>query len=146
MVKPQEPKPDTAATKPPAQAIPVSSQEQLGEKNIEGLIVTGRRFTNTIPIGAQGNDRPLVSTTESWFSSELKVMVLSTSSDPRQGGGSNSSWAVTVHVARTFSLGPDLLKHRPAGVIQNHRRKNSQYERADRGAVHGELQPEARGG
>jgi len=43
------------------------------------------RFTSTIPVGAQGNDRPLVSTTESWYSPELKTTALSTRSDPRNG-------------------------------------------------------------
>jgi hypothetical protein len=83
--KPPERKPVTAAAKPPTISTQVSKREELGEKTIEGVVVTGSHFTHTIPVGAQGNDRPLVSTTESWFSNELKVMVLSTHNDPRNG-------------------------------------------------------------
>jgi hypothetical protein len=32
-----------------------------------------------------GNDLPIIITTETWFSPELKVLVMSKSSDPRMG-------------------------------------------------------------
>src|SRR5580698_5165936 len=59
------------------------TNENLGTKNIEGVIAEGTRFTNTVPIGAQGNDRPMVTAGETWYSQELKMAVLSTYSDPR---------------------------------------------------------------
>ncbi len=37
------------------------------------------------PVGAQGNDRPITTTTETWMSPDLKVMILYTSNDPRSG-------------------------------------------------------------
>lgn len=52
---------------------------------MEGVTVEGRRITTTIPVGMQGNDRPLVSTTETWRSPELNMIVLSKNSDPRNG-------------------------------------------------------------
>jgi hypothetical protein len=45
----------------------------------------GRRTTTTYPVGFQGNDRPIVSINETWMSTDLRLMVLSKTSDPRQG-------------------------------------------------------------
>ena len=42
-------------------------------------------MTRTFPVGSIGNDKPIVSVTESWFSPELKVVMLSKTSDPRMG-------------------------------------------------------------
>ena len=42
-------------------------------------------MTRTFPVGAAGNDRPIVSVSESWFSPDLKMTVLSKHSDPRTG-------------------------------------------------------------
>ena len=72
----------TAAAKKP---VAEYTSENLGTKNIEGVIAEGTRFTGTIPIGAQGNDRPMVTVNETWDSRELKLQVLSTYSDPRSG-------------------------------------------------------------
>lgn len=76
------PAPPKAADAPPR---PETSSESLGTQVIEGLSCEGRRTTTTYPIGAMGNDRPLVSTNEYWTSTELKVMVLSKRKDPRMG-------------------------------------------------------------
>ena len=45
----------------------------------------GQRTTVTIPAGTMGNDRPLVTVSERWFSPELGVVVMSRHSDPRFG-------------------------------------------------------------
>ena len=45
----------------------------------------GHRFTQTWPTNSQGNDRPFQTTSESWFSPDLKLMVLNKNSDPRSG-------------------------------------------------------------
>ena len=45
----------------------------------------GHRITQTIPTGAQGNDRPISVITETWDSPELKLRVMSKRSDPRSG-------------------------------------------------------------
>jgi hypothetical protein len=60
--------------------------ERLGSDTIEGLLVQGTRSTITWPAGSRmGNDRPLTSVNETWMSPELKIVVLSRSSDPRNG-------------------------------------------------------------
>jgi hypothetical protein len=52
---------------------------------IDGVMVEGTRTTTTYPVGAMGNDRPIVVTRESWHSPELRLEVLMKSSDPRSG-------------------------------------------------------------
>lgn len=64
---------------------PNMKSESLGTQTIEGISAEGTRTTMTLPEGAVGNDRPIVTTTETWVSPELKVMVLSKTSDPRSG-------------------------------------------------------------
>jgi len=59
--------------------------ESLGTKAIEGIQVTGTRSVNTIPAGAIGNDKDIVVTRETWYSSELKLVIQSTQDDPRFG-------------------------------------------------------------
>jgi hypothetical protein len=61
------------------------SPESLGEQTIEGVVAEGKRTTTTIPAGAMGNQRPITTVTEEWFSRDLQVIVLSTTKDPRMG-------------------------------------------------------------
>jgi hypothetical protein len=63
----------------------VSQSESLGTKLIDGIPVQGTKWTHTIPAGEQGNDRPISTVTESWTSPDLKEMIESSSSDPRNG-------------------------------------------------------------
>lgn len=64
---------------------PNSDKESLGTKNIAGVEATGSRTTATIPAGTMGNDRDLVTTQETWYSAELKLVLLSIQNDPRFG-------------------------------------------------------------
>jgi hypothetical protein len=50
-----------------------------------GVEVRGSRTTITTPAGAQGNDEPLVSTTEEWMAPSLGLTLRSISDDPRIG-------------------------------------------------------------
>jgi hypothetical protein len=59
--------------------------ESLGTKTINGILVNGSRTTSTIPEGAQGNDRPIKTVSESWISPDLKEVIESTTLDPRNG-------------------------------------------------------------
>ncbi|MBV9761025.1 MAG: hypothetical protein JO340_10720 [Acidobacteriaceae bacterium] len=59
--------------------------ENLGSQTIDGLIVTGTRRTETIPAGAIGNEGPIETTIEKWFSPALQVTVKSIRNDPRMG-------------------------------------------------------------
>ena len=61
------------------------SKESLGQQTIEGVVAEGKRTTTTIPAGVMGNQRPISTVNEEWFSSELQVVVLSTTKDPRIG-------------------------------------------------------------
>jgi hypothetical protein len=61
------------------------SKESLGQQTIEGVVAEGKRTTTTIPAGTMGNQRPISTVTEEWFSSELQAVVLSTTKDPRMG-------------------------------------------------------------
>lgn len=62
-----------------------SSTESLGQQTIEGVVAEGKRITTTIPAGEMGNQRPISTVTEEWFSPALQAMVLSTTKDPRMG-------------------------------------------------------------
>ena len=59
--------------------------EHLGMQTIEGVSAEGTRTTVTIPEGQIGNELPIVTVSERWYSPELQVTVMSTRSDPRTG-------------------------------------------------------------
>jgi hypothetical protein len=59
--------------------------EQLGTRTIQGVAAEGRRVTNTIAAGEIGNDRPIEVVRETWYSSDLQITLMSTTSDPRIG-------------------------------------------------------------
>lgn len=88
--------------------------EDLGTQEMEGLTVTGTRTTITFPVGAQGNDRPIESVSERWFSKELNIYVLIKGSDPRHG----ETTLRTTHIDRSepdpslFQVPPDYTIER----------------------------------
>jgi len=59
--------------------------EDLGLQVVEGLKASGTRTTTTIPAGAIGNSREISVVRESWFSSELQMVVMNRTSDPQSG-------------------------------------------------------------
>lgn len=59
--------------------------DDLGTQNINGVSATGSRTTLTIAAGEIGNDRPIVVTSETWYSSDLQMLVKSSNSDARFG-------------------------------------------------------------
>jgi hypothetical protein len=59
--------------------------EDLGSQHMQGVLVTGSRNTQTIPVGVRGNDRELKSTGETWFAPDLGFELLSKLSGPRSG-------------------------------------------------------------
>lgn len=61
------------------------SREDLGTMEIEGFTVKGTRLTTTIPAGAMGNDKPMTTTSERWFSEDLKMDLLTKSNSPESG-------------------------------------------------------------
>lgn len=59
--------------------------EDLGPSEISGLEVEGTRVVRTIPEGRLGNDRPITSTEELWYSKALDVNLQMKRNDPRMG-------------------------------------------------------------
>jgi hypothetical protein len=59
--------------------------EELGTRDIEGVVAEGTRRVTTIPEGAIGNERPIEIVYERWYSKDLGLVVLSKHSDPRFG-------------------------------------------------------------
>ncbi|HEV2289803.1 MAG TPA: hypothetical protein VGR81_12725 [Candidatus Acidoferrales bacterium] len=59
--------------------------KSLGTKTMDGLTVEGTLKTRTIPAGQFGNDKPIVITTEEWYSPDLQMMVSVKRTDPRFG-------------------------------------------------------------
>jgi len=57
----------------------------LGTQTIAGVTAQGKSVTHTIPAGAMGNAQPIVSTSETWYSPDLQVIVLAKRNDPRMG-------------------------------------------------------------
>lgn len=64
---------------------PAPKIEKLGSRTIEGVMAEGTRTTHTIPAGAIGNEQPIQSVVEEWVSPELRILVMTRSSDPRSG-------------------------------------------------------------
>ena len=59
--------------------------ESIGNQMIEGVNAEGVRNVTTIETGSLGNDRPIQIVTESWYSPELQMVVMSKHSDPMTG-------------------------------------------------------------
>lgn len=62
-----------------------TSTKDLGTKEIEGVKAQGKLRSYEIPAGEIGNRNPIVVSTESWYSPDLQVTLLSKRSDPRSG-------------------------------------------------------------
>lgn len=73
---------NVAPARPP---MPRPTVEDLGTQVIEGLEAKGERVTMIIPEGAEGNDRPLETIRETWVATRGRVVLMSSSNDPRRG-------------------------------------------------------------
>ena len=69
-----------------------TSTERLGKQMVEGVECGGDRVVTTMPAGAIGNERPIETVNETWYSPELQMTILSKRSDPRFG---ESTYRVT---------------------------------------------------
>jgi len=61
------------------------TRESLGSNTIYDLSVLGTRETVTINAGVIGNNQPVVTTREFWYSSDLEINLSVTRKDPREG-------------------------------------------------------------
>ncbi|MGD0962750.1 MAG: hypothetical protein ABSA57_02475 [Candidatus Acidiferrales bacterium] len=57
----------------------------LGTQIMNGVSAQGTRTIRTIPVGAIGNEKPIVITVERWYSPDLQMNVMIKRSDPRTG-------------------------------------------------------------
>ena len=74
----------------PSLALPLlprgkGETRSLGTREFEGVKADGTMTSHTIPAGEIGNEKPIVITSERWFSPELHVVVYAKNSDPRSG-------------------------------------------------------------
>jgi hypothetical protein len=90
----------------------------LGTQMMNGVNAQGKSTTHTIPAGAMGNAQPLISTSETWYSPDLQVVVSSKRNDPMSG---QSNYALT-NIQRTapnpslFQVSSDYtVQDEPAG-------------------------------
>jgi hypothetical protein len=79
--------PDVTVGPPRPARLPlkVSQPVRLGERQVDGVTVTGSRIEATIPAGAMGNERPVKMSAEQWYGKDLQVVVEATYKDPRTG-------------------------------------------------------------
>jgi hypothetical protein len=63
----------------------VRLHEDLGKSNTEGIDTHGYRETTTINVGVMGNDQPMVTTREFWYSPRLAVNLVSAVDAPQSG-------------------------------------------------------------
>jgi hypothetical protein len=66
-------------------AQPEVNNEKLGTRMIEGVSAEGSRRTTKLPDGLPGMEGPIVTVSETWYSPDLKVTVLTKDSDSRLG-------------------------------------------------------------
>lgn len=62
-----------------------SREEDLGSKEIEGMIARGVRQTQIIPAENSETGKEITVTDEYWYSDELRINVLTKHDDPRKG-------------------------------------------------------------
>jgi hypothetical protein len=102
----EEPAPDQLANRATKYSV---NTEQLRKQIVEGVECEGERKITTLAAGAIGNDRPIETISETWYSTELGMMILSKRSDPRFG---ESTYRITS-ISRTepetalFQVPPD---------------------------------------
>lgn len=109
-------------------------KEDMGTQKInavmatgEAVMATGTRYTRTIPVRQIGNDMPITTVYEQWYSNDLQVVVKSTRTDPRFG---TTTYTLTI----TNRNEPDAsLFQVPSGYTLK--------EGGPRKHVHGELPP-----
>lgn len=68
-----------------ARTRPNVTTSSLGTQTIGGVQAEGTLTTRTIPAGAVGNAKPIVITTERWYSAELQTVVMVKRTDPYVG-------------------------------------------------------------
>jgi hypothetical protein len=79
------PRGSVPAAGPLAMTVKKLLGEPIGKQTIEGVMAEGTRSVNTIKAGSIGNDRDIQVTSETWYSPDLQMTIMSKHSDPRSG-------------------------------------------------------------
>lgn len=98
--------PRSAFVGAPSTRGPKVESEALGTKNLEGVLVEGRRTVTTFPKGAISQGEAVTQTEESWVSPELHLNVVQKVFDSRQ-------WEVTLRYVNLRRAEPDLRQFSP---------------------------------
>jgi hypothetical protein len=95
------------------------AREALGTDVIDDLSVIGTRETLTINAGVVGNNAPLITKKEYWYSPDLEINLLTSRKDPREG-------TQVIHVVDLSRTDPDPAIFRvPSNfVVEDHRQAN----------------------
>jgi hypothetical protein len=62
-----------------------TQSRSLGTKQIDGVTAEGALATVTVPAGAAGNVRPMVTTNETWYARDLRLELLARTNNPFLG-------------------------------------------------------------
>jgi hypothetical protein len=68
-----------------SRTLATAKTEDLGAQIVQGVSAQGKRITRTIPAAQEGNDKEIDIVSETWYSPDLQVVVMSKTSDPRFG-------------------------------------------------------------
>jgi hypothetical protein len=60
-------------------------RETLAARSVNGLLASGTRVTRTIPAGTIGNSQAIDTVRETWMADDLKVPLMTKTTDPRMG-------------------------------------------------------------
>jgi hypothetical protein len=95
------------------------AREDLGSNTIDDLSVIGTRETVTVDGGVVGNEKPLVTTREFWYSPALETNLSVVRNDPRLGTQS-------IHLADLSRAEPDAaIFEVPSGYTMHDLRRSS---------------------
>jgi len=90
-----------------------ASETSLGQQVFQSVSASGTRVVRTIPAGVLGNERPITSTLESWFSPDLGVPVQITQKSSIGG-------EVTLTLEQIVRAEPDPALFTPPADYQRH--------------------------
>ncbi|MEO7493626.1 MAG: hypothetical protein ABIT83_14435 [Massilia sp.] len=69
----------------PDQPKTTVTYSDMGARQIEGFNTLGKKYTFEYPAGTRDNSKPMVGTTESWHSPDLRMSIHFTNADPIRG-------------------------------------------------------------
>jgi hypothetical protein len=98
------------------------TEESLGSQVVNGVMADGMRTSYTIPVGDMGNDRPIQTVTENWYSPDLHLTVMYKRSDPREGD------VVTQYTGIKRTEPDPSLFQMPAGYALNQNQEKRRQE------------------